>query len=73
MGRKLQTLSKKPMDTFNTDPVLEDDFYHIKQYIECIQIQCLEKVDGDTDFKPEQEKLTNTATVSMFNTLRPRV
>ena len=55
------------MDTLNTDPVLEDDFFHTEQYTECIQIKSLEKVDGDTAFKPEQEKLTNTANVSMFN------
>ena len=41
------------MDTLNTEPVLEDDLYHIKQYIECIQIKSLERVDSDTDFKPE--------------------
>ena len=35
--------------------------------MECIQIKSLERVDGDTDFKPEQEKLKNTANVSMFN------
>ena len=35
--------------------------------MECIQIKSLEKVDGDTDFKPEQEKLTNTANLSMYN------
>ena len=45
----------KLMGTLNTDPVLEDDLYHTAQYMECIQIKSLEKVDGDTDFKPEQE------------------
>ena len=62
-----KNIFNKLMDTFNTDPALEDDLYHIKQYVQCIQIKSLEKVDGDTDFKPEQEKLTNTANVSMFN------
>ena len=57
----------KLMDTLNTDPVLEDDLFHTEQYMECIQIKSLERVDGDTDFKPEQEKLTNTANVSMYN------
>ena len=55
------------MDTLNTDPVLEDDLYHTAQYMECIKIKSLERVDGDTDFKPEQEKLTNTANLSMYN------
>ena len=57
----------KLMGTLNTDPILEDDLYHIKQYIECIQIKGLEKVDGDTDFKSEQEKLANTANLSLLN------
>ena len=53
------------MDTFNKDPVVEDDLYHIKQYVECIQMKGLEKVEGGTDFKPEQEKPTNTANLSI--------
>ena len=56
---------KKSMDTLKTDPVLEDDLYHTAQYMECIQIKSLERVDGDTDFKPEQ--LTNTANRGMHN------
>ena len=54
------------MDSFNTDPILEDDFFHTEQYMECIQIKSPERVDGDTGSKPEQAKLTNTANVSMF-------
>ena len=32
-----------------------------------IRIKSLDQVDGDTDFIPEQEKLTNTANVSMHS------
>ena len=66
MIKKLKPHLKKLMDPLNTDPVLEDDLYHTAQYMECIQIN-LERVDGDTDFKPEQEKLTNAANLSMYN------
>ena len=65
--KETKNIFNKLMDTFNTDPGLEDDLYHTEQYMECIQIKSLEKVDGDTDFKPEQEKVKNPANVSMFN------
>ena len=65
--KETKNIFKKLMDTFNTDPVLEDDLFHTEQYMECIQIKSLERVDGDTDFKPEAEKLTNTANLSMYN------
>ena len=65
--KETKNIFKKLLDTLNTDPALEDDLYHTEQYMECIQIKSLERVDGDTDFKPEQEKLTNTANVRMFN------
>ena len=58
---------KKSMDAFNTDPVLEDDLYHTEEYMECVQLKSIERADGDTGFKPEQEKLANCAHVSMFN------
>ena len=76
--KETRTTFKTLVDTFNTDPVLAGDLFHTEQYVECNHIESLEKVDGDTDFKPEQEKLTDTINVSMFNiyiqnTFRPRV
>ena len=53
--KETKTTFNKLMDTLNTDPVLEYDLFHTEQYMECIQIKSLERVDGDTDFKPEQE------------------
>ena len=58
---------KKLLETLKTDPVLEDDLHQIEGYIECIKLLSVERVDEETDFAPEKEKLKNTANFCMYN------
>ena len=58
---------EKLMGTLKTDPDMEDDLHHIGGYIQCIKLSSVERVDKNTDFAPEKEKLKNTANLGMYN------
>ena len=54
----------KLFHTLQTDP--EARHSH-KNYIYCIKLLSVERVDDDVNFDPKNEKLTNTANLSMYN------
>ena len=57
----------KLYETLQTDSEAYDELEFHKSYIDCIKLLSVERVDEETDFAPEKEKLKNTANVSMYN------
>ena len=53
--------------TLKTDREAKDELEFHESYIDFIKLLSAERVDGDVNFDPKNEKLTNTANVSMFN------
>ena len=61
--------------TLKADREAKDELEFHEPYIDCIKLLSVERVDGNVNFDPRKEKLTNSAHVSMFNIYihRPRV
>ena len=57
----------KLYETLQTDSEAYDEIEFHKSYIDCIKLLSVERVDEETDFAPEKEKLKNTANLSMYN------
>ena len=57
----------KLYETLQTDRDAYDELEFHKSYIDCIKLLSVERVDEETDFAPEKEKLKNTANLSMYN------
>ena len=57
----------KLYETLQTDSEAYDELEFHKSYIDCIKLLSVERVDEETDFAPEKEKLKNTANLSMYN------
>ena len=57
----------KLFHTLQTDPEARDELEQHKDYIDCIKLLSVERIDGDVNFDPKNEKLTNTANLSMYN------
>ena len=51
----------KLLHTLQTDPEARDELEQHKDYIDCIKLLSVERSDGDVNFDPKNEKLTNTA------------
>ena len=57
---------------------MEETLRFVHSYIVCITVKDVDRVDGDTDFIPVDENLTDTSPVSMFsqihtNSIKPRI
>ena len=46
---------------------MEETLRFVHSYIVCIKVKDVDRVDGDTDFIPVDENLTDTSHVSMFH------
>ena len=57
----------KLYNTLQTDREAYDELEFHKDYIDCIKLLSVERVDDDVNFDPKKEKLTNTANLSMYN------
>ena len=57
----------KLYETLQTDRDAYDELEFHKSYTDCIKILSVERVDEETDFAPEKEKLKNTANLGMYN------
>ena len=57
----------KLYETLQTDSEAYDELEFHKSYIDCIKLLSVKRVDEETDFAPEKEKLKNTANLSMYN------
>ena len=57
----------KLYNTLQTDREAYDELEFHKDYIDCIKLLSVERVDDDVNFDPKNEKLTNTANLSMYN------
>ena len=57
----------KLYETLQTDREAHDELEFHKGYIDCIKLLSVERVDEETDFAPEKEKLKNTANLGMYN------
>ena len=57
----------KLFQTLQTDREAYDELEFHKDYIDCIKLLSVERVDDDVNFDPKNEKLTNTANLSMYN------
>ena len=57
----------KLYETLQTDSEAYAELEFHKSYIDCIKLLSVERVDEETDFAPEKEKLKNTANLSMYN------
>ena len=57
----------KLYETLQTDSEAYAELEFHKSYIDCIKLLSVERVDQETDFAPEKEKLKNTANLSMYN------
>ena len=57
----------KLYSTLQTDREAYDELEFHKDYIDCIKLLSVERVDDDVSFDPKNEKLTNTANLSMYN------
>ena len=55
------------MKTIMSDPDMEETLRFVHSYIVCIKVKDVDRVDGDTDFIPVDENLTDTSHVSMFH------
>ena len=55
------------MKTIMSDSDMEDTLHFVQSYIVCIKVKDVDRVDGDNDFIPADEKLTDTSHVSMFH------
>ena len=64
--RDTARLFLKLFNTLQTDLDSRDELEFHKDYIDCIKLLSVERVDDDVKFDPKNEKLTNTANVSMF-------
>ena len=58
---------KKLMKTTMSDPDIEETLHFVQSHIVCIKVDDVDRVDGDTDFIPVDENLTDTSHVSMFH------
>ena len=58
---------KKFLKTIMSDPDMEETLRFVHSYIVCIKVKDVDRVDGDTDFIPVDENLTDTSHVSMFH------
>ena len=61
------SLFLKLFNTLQKDPEARDELEFHKHYMDCSKLLSVERIDGDVNFDPKNEKLTNTANVSMFN------
>ena len=57
----------KLYNTLQPDREAYDELEFHKDYIDCIKLLSVERVDDDVNFDPKNEKLTNTANLSMYN------
>ena len=57
----------KLFQTLQTDREAYDELEFHKDYSDCIKLLSVERVDDEVNFDPKNEKLTNTANLSMYN------
>ena len=50
-----------------TDDSFKAELGYAVDYIDCIKVNYVERVDNADDFKPQEEELTNTVNVSMYH------
>lgn len=67
VGDKDRFLFRRVMNTLKRDEAFKDVLDFVEDYIVCVQIKSVDRVDGDTDFNPEAENLTNADNVGMFH------
>ena len=49
------------------DATFAGDMGYVENYIVAVQLKSVDRVDGDTDFNPEAENLTNADNVGMYH------
>ena len=65
VGDKDRFLFRRVMNTLKRDEAFKDVLDFVEDYIVCVQIKSVDRVDGDTDFNPEAENLTNADNVGI--------
>ena len=60
-------LFRKLMKTVLTDRDVEETLNFVDDYIDCMQVLDVDRVDGSSNFSPHRENLPNTANVSMYH------
>ena len=60
-------LFRRVMKMLKQDATFAGDMGYVENYIVAVQLKSVDRVDGDTDFNPEAENLTNADNVGMYH------